>query len=223
MKTYKISKALEKALQQKIETKEKQPFNEELNRIKASILKLDYETEYKIYYCLINRFAKNNDYYNFLFNEFLKSRNCKIAEKCDELVALIWYISKEASDTKEAYHLFKNELEIEVGIKKTTQRREFLEDCKKAKSRVTVYLKIEKQFTPYENLSLQTVDKYTALEKTDLELLKQYLEKTLTKKQYAYIVAFLKGKHSFTYSGKMAQTIKEKLKNDTLLKYLKTD
>lgn len=223
MKTYKISKALEKALQQKIETKEKQPFNEELNRIKASILKLDYETEYKIYYCLINRFAKNNDYYNFLFNEFLKSRNCKIAEKCDELVALIWYISKDASDTKEAYHLFKNELEIEVGIKKTTQRRELLKDCKKAKSRVTVYLKIEKQFTPYEDLSLQTVDKYTALEKTDLELLKQYLEKTLTKKQYSYIVEFLKGKHSFTYSGKMAQTIKEKLKNDTLLKYLKTD
>lgn len=223
MKTYKISKALAKALQQKIETKEKQPYNEELNKLKASLLKLDYASEYKIYYCLLNKFAKNNDYYNFLFNEFLKSRNCKIAEKCDELVALIWYISKEALDTKEAYHLLKNELELEVGIKKTTQKRQYLEDCKNAKTRVTVYLKIEKQFTPYEDLTLQTVDKYTALEKEDLKILEEYLRKVLTKKQYAYIVEFLKGKHSFAYSGKMSQAIKEKLKNDTLLKYLKTD
>lgn len=223
MKTYKISKALKKALQQKIETKEKQPFNEELNKLKASLLKLDYESEYKIYYCLLNRFAKNNDYYNFLFNEFLKSRNCKIAEKCNELVSLIWYISKEAMNTKEAYHLLKNELETEVGIKKTTQKRQYLEDCKNAKTRVTVYLKIEKQFTPYEDLSLQTEDKYTALDKEDLKILEDYLRKVLTKKQYAYILEFLKGKHSFYYSGKMSKTIKDKLKNDTLLKYLKTD
>ena len=114
MKTYRISKALEKALQQKIETKEKKLYNEELNRIKASLLKLDYETEYKVYYCLLNRFSRNNDYYNFLFNEFLKSRNCKIAERCDDLISLIWYISKEAMDTKEAYSLLKNELELEV-------------------------------------------------------------------------------------------------------------
>lgn len=223
MKTYKISKALKKALQQKIDTKEKQPYNEELNKLKASLLKLDYESEYKIYYCLLNKFAKNNDYYNFLFNEFLKSRNCKIAEKCEELISLVWYISKEALDTKEAYSLLKNELEMEVGIKKTTQKRQYLEDCKKAESRVTVYLKIEKQFTPYEDLSLQTEDKYTALEIEDLKILKQYLEKTLTKKQYTYILEFLKGKHSFAYSGKMSQAIKEKLKNDSLLKYLKTD
>lgn len=223
MKTYRISKALEKALKQKIETKEKKPYNEELNRLKASLLKLDYETEYKIYYCLLNRFSKNNDYYNFLFNEFLKSRNCKIAEKCEELVSLIWYISKEALDTKEGYRLLKNELEIEVGIKKTTQKREYLEDCKNATSRVTVYLKIEKNFTPYDALTLQTEDKYTALEKEDLNLLNEYLQKVLTKKQYSYIVEFLKGKHSFSYSGKMSQTIKEKLKNDTLLKYLKCD
>ena len=223
MKTYKMSKALEKALQQKIETKEKKLYNEELNRLKASLLKLEYATEYKIYYCLLNRFAKNNDYYNFLFNEFLKSRNCKIAEKCEELVSLIWYISKEAIDTKEAYHLLKNELEREVGIKKTTQRREFLNDCKNAKTRVTVYLKIEKNFTPYENLTLKTEDKYTALEKEDLKILEEYLQKVLTKKQYSYIVEFLKGKHSFAYSGKMAQAIKEKLKNDRLLKFLKTD
>lgn len=223
MKIYKMSKAFSKALNEKIDTKEKQPFNEELNKLKASLLKLDYESEYKIYYCLLNRFAKNNDYYNFLFNEFLKSRNCKIAEKCNELVSLIWYISKKAMDTKEAYHLLKNELETEVGIKKTTQKRQYLEDCKNAKTRVTVYLKIEKQFTPYEDLSLQTEDKYTALEKEDLELLKQYLEKTLTKKQYAYILEFLKGKHSFAYSGKMSKALIKKLKNDNLLKYLKTD
>ena len=223
MKTYRISKALEKALKQKIETKEKKAYNEELNRIKASLLKLDYETEYKVYYCLLNRFSRNNDYYNFLFNEFLKSRNCKIAERCEELVSLIWYISKEAIDTKEAYHLLKNELELEIGIKKTTQRREYLEDCKNAKSRVTVYLKIEKQFTPYEDLTLQTEDKYTALEREDLKILEEYLKKVLTKKQYTYILEFLKGQHSFSYSGKMSKTIKEKLKNDTLLKYLKTD
>lgn len=223
MKTYKISKALEKALQQKIETKEKKQYNEELNRIKASLLKLDYESEYKIYYCLINRFAKNNDYYNFLFNEFLKSRNCKIAEKCEELVALIWYISKEALDIKEGYRLLKNELELEVGIKKTTQRREYLEDCKNAKTRVTVYLKIEKQFTPYEDLSLQTEDKYTALEKEDLKILQQYLEKVLTKKQYSYLEGYLNGKYSFKHSGKMSKALISKLKNDSLLKFLKTD
>lgn len=223
MKTYKISKALEKALKQKIETKEKKPYNEELNRIKASLLKLNYETEYKVYYCLLNRFSKNNDYYNFLFNEFLKSRNCKIAEKCVELVSLIWYISKEASDTKEAYHLLKNELEIEVGIKKTTQKRQYLEDCKKAKSRVTVYLRIERQFTPYEDLSLQTEDKYTALEKEDLQLLKAYLQKVLTKKQYCYLEGFLKGDYPFSKSGKMSKALINKLKNDRLLKFLKTD
>ena len=223
MKTYRISKALEKALQQKIETKEKKPYNEELNRLKASLLKLDYETEYKVYYCLINRFAKNNDYYNFLFNEFLKSRNCKIAEKCEELVSLIWYISKEATDTKEAYHLLKNELEIEVGIKKTTQRREFLEDCKKSTNRVTVYLKIEKQFTPYEDLSLQTEDTYTALENEDLQILKAYLQKVLTKKQYIYLEGYLNGKYSFSRSGKMSKALVDKLKNDKLLKFLKVD
>lgn len=125
-KTYKISKALEKALQQKIETKDKKPYNEELNRLKASLLKLEYESEYKIYYCLINRFAKNNDYYNFLFNEFLKSRNCKIAEKCEELVSLIWYISKEAIDTKEAYKLLKNELELEVRHQKDNAKKTIL-------------------------------------------------------------------------------------------------
>lgn len=221
MKTYKISKALEKALQQKIETKDKKPYNEELNKLKASLLKLDYESEYKIYYCLLNRFAKNNDYYNFLFNEFLKSRNCKIAEKCKELVSLIWYISKEALDIKEGYRLLKNELELEVGIKKTTQRRQFLEDCKKATSRVTVYLKIEKQFTPYEDLSLQTEDEYTALEREDLKLLEAYLQKVLTKKQYCYLEGYLKGKHSFSRSGKMSKALISKLKNDTLLKYLK--
>lgn len=221
MKTYKISKALEKALQQKIETKDKKPYNEELNKLKASLLKLDYESEYKIYYCLLNRFAKNNDYYNFLFNEFLKSRNCKIAEKCGELVSLIWYIAKEALDIKEGYRLLKNELELEVGIKKTTQRRQFLEDCKKATSRVTVYLKIEKQFTPYEDLSLQTEDKYTALEREDLKILEAYLQKVLTKKQYCYLEGYLKGKYSFSRSGKMSKALISKLKNDTLLKYLK--
>ena len=86
-----------------------------------------------------------------------------------------------------------------------------------------MYLKIEKNFTPYGELTLKTEDKYTALEKQDLKILEGYLQKVLTKKQYAYIVSFLKGKHSFGYSGKMSQAIKEKLKNDTLLKYLKTD
>lgn len=223
MKTYRISKALAKALQQKIETKEKKHYNEELNRLKASLLKLDYETEYKIYYCLLNRFYKNNDYYNFLFNEFLRSRNCKIAEKCGEFVSLIWYISKEAMDTKEAYNLLKNELEMEIGIKKTTQKRQYLEACKKATNRITVYLKIEKQFTPYEDLSLQTEDKYTALETEDLKILEEYLRKVLTRKQYSYLEGYLKGEYPFSKSGKMSKALINKLKNDRLLKFLKTD
>ena len=114
-------------------------------------------------------------------------------------------------------------LSWKYGIKKTTQKREYLEDCKKAKARVTVYLKIEKNFTPYDDLSLQTEDKYTALEKEDLKILEEYLKKVLTKKQYCYLEGYLDGKYPFRRSGKMSKALISKLKNDKLLKFLKVD
>lgn len=222
MKIYKLSKARRDALIQKYgkEKKEFRRFNEEKHKLIAYILELDFETEYKTYYCLLNKYKDSNLYYNYLYNAYLEN-----GDTVEELKNIAWCISKIAIDIKEAYKLFTKELENLTGVRKTTERKAYFEDCMKAYKLKNVYIKKE-VVIDFKSSNLKEpsiVDDYIALEKEDLELLKQYLEKTLTKKQYAYILEFLKGKHSFAQSGKMSQTIKEKLKNDTLLKFLKVD
>ena len=222
MKTYKLSKARRNALNQKYgKTEDKyRRFNEEKHKLIAYILELDFETEYKIYYCLLNKYKDSNLYYNYLYNAYLEN-----GEEVEELKNIAWCISKIAIDIKEAYKLFSKELENLTGVRKTTERKMYFEDCTKAYKLKNVYIKKEVviDFKSSNIKEPSSVDNYIALEKEDIKILNEYLRKVLTKKQYAYIVEFLKGKHSFSYSGKMSKTIKEKLKNDTLLKYLKTD
>lgn len=222
-----MSEALKKALQQKIDTKEKQEFNEELHRLLAKELNLDFETEYLTYYCLLNKFKSNNDYYNFLFNEYLKLYNCNKVVECTSLLNLCWSIAKEVgSDTKTAYSLLKTELAEEIGIRKTSQAKQYLEDCAKAKSRHTVYLKVFATVSLNDTTSYKEpckVDNYTELDKEDMELLATYLKKVLTSKQFTYLEGYLKGKYPFSKSGKMSKSLISKLKNDRLLKFLKVD
>lgn len=221
MKTYKLSKSFSNALNKKYpRKKEFRRFNEEKHKLIAYILELDFETEYKTYYCLINKYKDSNLYYNYLYNAYLEN-----GEEVDELKNIAWCISKIAIDIKEAYKLFTKELENLTGVRKTTERKLYFEDCMKAYKLKNVYIKKE-VVIDFKSSNLKEpyqVDNYISLEREDLKLLNEYLRRVLTKKQYAYIVAFLKGKHSFAYSGKMSQAIKEKLKNDSLLKFLKTD
>ena len=222
MKTYKLSKARRNALNQKYGKKEDKyrRFNEEKHKLIAYILELDFETEYKTYYCLLNKYKDSNLYYNYLYNAYLEN-----GDTVEELKSISWCISKIAIDIKEAYKLFTKELENLTGVRKTTERKAYFEDCTKAYKLKNVYIKKE-VVIDFKSSNLKepsSVDSYIALEREDLKLLNEYLRKVLTKKQYTYILEFLKGKHSFAQSGKMSQTIKEKLKNDSLLKYLKTD
>lgn len=226
-KTYRISKALKKALQQKIDTKEKQSFNEELHKLLAKELELEFETSYKTYYCLLNKFRTNNDYYNFLINEYLKLYHCNKVVQCTSLLNLCWRIAKEVGkDTKTAYSLLKEELAEELGIRKTSQIKQYLEDCAKAKSRHTVYLKVFATVSLSDTASYKEpyqVDNYAELDKKDMELLAEYLKKVLTSKQFTYLEGYLKGKYPFSKSGKMSKALISKLKNDKLLKFLKVD
>lgn len=227
MKIYEMSEALKKALQQKIDTKDKQPFNEELHKFLAKELELDYKTEYLTYYCLINKFKLNNDYYNFLFNEYLNLYHCNKVVECTSLLSLCWRIAKECgNDTKTAYSLLKTELAEELGIRKTSQIKQYLEDCAKAKSRHTVYLKVFATVSLSDTASYKEpckLDNYTELDKKDMELLATYLKKVLTSKQFTYLEGYLKGKYPFSKSGKMSKALISKLKNDKLLKFLKVD
>ena len=222
MKTYKLSKARRDALIKKYgkEKKEFRRFNEEKHKLIAYILELDFETEYKVYYCLLNKYKDSNLYYNYLYNAYLEN-----GDTVEELNNIAWCISKIAIDIKEGYKLFTKELENLTGVRKTTERKAYFEDCMKAYKLKNVYIKKE-VVIDFKSSNLKepsSVDNYISLEREDLQLLNEYLQKVLTKKQYTYILEFLKGKHSFAYSGKMSQAIKEKLKNDTLLKYLKCD
>lgn len=227
MKSYQISKALEKALNEKIDTKEKQKFNEELHKLLAQELELDFETEYLTYYCLINKFKINNDYYNFLINEYLKLYHCSKVVQCTSLLNLCWRIAKECGkDTKTAYSLLKTELAEELGIRKTSQLKQYLADCSKAKSRHTVYLKVFATVSINDTSSYKEphqVDSYAELDKEDMKLLATYLKKVLTSKQFTYLEGYLKGKYPFSKSGKMSKALIGKLKNDRLLKFLKVD
>lgn len=227
MKIYEMSEALKKALNEKIDTKEKQQFNEELHKLLAKELELDYETSYKTYYCLINKFKSNNDYYNFLFNEYLQLYHCNKVVQCTSLLNLCWRIAKEVGkDTKTAYSLLKEELAEELGIRKTSQVKQYLADCSKAKSRRTVYLKVFDAVSLNDTSSYKEpckVDNYAELDKKDMELLATYLKKVLTSKQFAYLEGYLKGNYPFSKSGKMSKALISKLKNDKLLKFLKVD
>lgn len=227
MKTYEMSKALEKALNETIDTKEKQQFNEELHKLIAKELELDYETSYKTYYCLINKFKTNNDYYNFLFNEYLNLYHCNKVVECTSLLNLCWTLAKECgTDTKTAYSLLKTELAEELGIRKTSQLKQYLSDCSKAKNRHTVYLKVFATVSLSDTSSYNEpckLDNYAELNKEDMELLATYLKKVLTSKQFTYLEGYLKGKYPFSKSGKMSKALISKLKNDRLLKFLKVD
>lgn len=227
MKIYEMSKALKKALNEKIDTKEKQDFNEELHRLLAKELELDYETSYKTYYCLLNKFKSNNDYYNFLFNEYLQLYHCNKVVECTSLLNLCWSIAKECgNDTKTAYSLLKTELAEELGIRKTSQIKQYLNDCSKAKNRHTVYLKVLATVSINDTASYREpcqVDSYAELDKKDMELLATYLKKVLTSKQFSYLEGYLKGEYPFSKSGKMSKALISKLKNDKLLKFLKVD
>ena len=222
-----MSKALEKALNERIYTKEKQPFNEELHKILAKELELDYETSYKTYYCLLNKFKSNNDYYNFLINEYIKLYHCSKVVQCTSLLDLCWRLAKECgNDTKTAYALLKNELAEELGIRKTSQAKQYLEDCAKAKNRHTVYIKVFATVSINDTASYKEpckLDNYAELEKKDMELLATYLKKVLTAKQFNYLEGYLKGDYPFSKSGKMSKALISKLKNDRLLKFLKVD
>lgn len=222
-----MSKAFSKALNGKIETKEKQQFNEELHKLTATQLNLDFETEYLTYYCLINKFKLNNDYYNFLINEYLKLYHCNKVVQCTSLLDLCWRLAKECGkDTKTAYSLLKTELAEELGIRKTSQIKQYLDDCSKAKSRHTVYLKVFTTVSINDTASYKEphqVDSYAELDKEDMELLAEYLKKVLTSKQFTYLEGYLKGDYPFTKSGKMSKALISKLKNDRLLKFLKVD
>lgn len=54
-----------------------QEYNDTLHKLRASKLNLEYSTEYLLYYCLINKFKKNNQYYNFIYNTYLKEERCR--------------------------------------------------------------------------------------------------------------------------------------------------
>lgn len=222
-----MSEALKKALNERIETKEKQDFNEELHRLLAKELELDYETSYKTYYCLLNKFKSNNDYYNFLFNEYLQLYHCNKVVECTSLLNLCWQLAKECgTDTKTAYSLLKEELAEELGIRKTSQAKQYLNDCSKAKNRHTVYLKVFATVSINDTASYKEpckLDNYAELNKEDMELLATYLKKVLTSKQFTYLEGYLKGKYPFSKSGKMSKALISKLKNDKLLKFLKVD
>lgn len=226
-KTYKMSKTLKKALDKKIDTKEQRRFNEELHKLLAKELNLDFKTEYLTYYCLLNKFKSNNDYYNFLFQAYLELYNCSKVSQCTSLLNLCWILAKTCvSDTKKAYALLKEEMSAELGIRKTSQAKQFLEDCEKAKNRHTVYLKVFATVSLNDTASYKEpcqVDKYTELDKEDMKLLAEYLKKVLTFKQFNYLEGYLKGDYPFSKSGKMSKALISKLKNDRLLKFLKTD
>ena len=179
-----------------------------------------------MYYCLLNKFKLNNDYFNFLYYTFLNSQNNK-EEAIQELSSIAWIITKEVthgvnfSDAnwvrgvyEFAYKFFKEELEQLLGIRKTMTTKTA------DKTPKTVYIKIYNNYD-FSNYNGETYDTYVKLEKQDKELLIKYLCKVLSKKQYKYLVEVLEGKHSFSSSGKMSKKIKDLLATDTLLKYLK--
>lgn len=148
-------------------------------------------------------------------------------EALEELSSIAWVITKEVTNGVNfndknwvrgvyefAYKFFKEELEDLLGIRKTTTTKTV------SKAPKTVYIKIYNNYD-FSNYNGTVYDNYTALEKQDKELLIKYLCNVLTKKQYQYLMEVLEGKHTFSYSGKMAKKIKELIATDTLLKYLK--
>ena len=72
MKNYKLSKRRRDALEKKYGNKEKKQYNDTLHRLKALKLNLEYDNEYLLYYCLLNKYKINNRYYNFIYNTYLK-------------------------------------------------------------------------------------------------------------------------------------------------------
>lgn len=192
-----------------------------MHRLKALKLNLEYDTEYYLFYCLLNKFKKANQYYNFAFNTYLKENGSSALQNTAWMVAkLHGKILGGLPDFKQGYKTFCHLLEKEIGTRKTTQT--VYNGTQKTVN--NIYLKIvnmsiddEKNFT-----EPSVVDHYVELEKTDVLILKEYLKKKLTKSQYRYIAKYLNGDHSFTVNP-IYKRIRHVLKTDDLLKYIKID